>query len=455
MWTATNCFHLCPGTDGVVRQRHVNVCSQLNFVRLQFPFGSDACNYVRAPSHYSGSQRVLLVRPTNFLVPTGQQYPDTSRVDILAATTRQAEGAQPGEFYTGERAIGLHFAHIAVSVPPAGGRKSGDVQWPENGGGNPAKEFTTISAERLDKEQALNRFYASLRKTPHRSVLLFVHGYNTRFEEAVYRFAQIAHDAKAPAVPLLFTWPSRGRLLAYTYDRESANYSRDSLEAVLQYLVKDKSVNDVTVLAHSMGNWVTVEALRQMSIRDKGIHPKIKTVMLAAPDIDVDVFRRQIAAIGNKRPPFYVFVSQDDKALAISRRVWGGNARIGAVDPEQEPFRSMFAKENIKVFDLTKEKSDDTLNHGKFANSSDVAKIIAGQLASGQTLSDSRAGLGDTIGIITTGAASAVGRAASIAVSTPVAIIDPRTREGLGDQFDDLNRHIKHAVGASNLTSQQ
>jgi esterase/lipase superfamily enzyme len=115
----------------------------------------------------------------------------------------------------------------------------------------------------------------------------------------------------------------------------------------------------------------------------------------------------------------------------------------------------MFAKENIKVFDLTKEKSDDTLNHGKFANSSDVAKIIAGQLASGQTLSDSRAGLGDTIGIITTGAASAVGRAASIAVSTPVAIIDPRTREGLGDQFDDLNRHIKHAVGASNLTSQQ
>ena len=250
----------------------------------------------------------------------------------------------------------MHFADIAVSVPPDGARKPGDVQWPENGGGNPMTEFTTISAERISKEQALDRFYARLRKTPHRNVLLFVHGYNTRFEEAVYRFAQISHDAKAPAVPLLFTWPSRGRLLAYTYDRESANYSRDALEAVLQYLVKDKSVNEVTLLAHSMGNWVAMEALRQMAIRDKGINKKIKTVMLAAPDIDVDVFRRQIAAIGDNRPPFYLFVSQDDKALAASRRVWGGNARVGAVNPEQEPYRSMFAKEKITVIDLTNEK---------------------------------------------------------------------------------------------------
>lgn len=385
-------------------------------------------------------------RPTNFLIPTGEQHPGTTRVDILAATTRDADVAQPGELYSGERAIGLHFADIAVSVPPAAVRKPGDVQWPEKGGGNPQSEFTTISAERISKEQALDRFYARLRKTPHRNVLVFVHGYNTRFEEAVYRFAQISHDANAPAVPLLFTWPSRGRLLAYTYDRESANYSRDSLEAVLQYLVKDKSVNEVTLLAHSMGNWVAMEALRQMAIRDKGINKKIKTVMLAAPDIDVDVFRRQIASIGDKRPPFYLFVSQDDKALAASRRVWGSTARVGAVNPEVEPYRSMFAKEKITVIDLTNEKADDSLNHGKFANSPEVVKIIGGQLASGQTLGDTRAGLGDKIGFVTTGAAGVVGRAAAIAVSAPVSIIDPRTREGLGDQLDELNQQVGQTV---------
>lgn len=388
-------------------------------------------------------------RPTNFLIPTGQQVEGTSRIDVLAATTRESDNTKPGELYSGERAIGLNFADIAVSIPPASVRKPGDVQWPESGGGNPLKEFTTISAERISKDQALERFSARIRKTPHRNVLLFVHGYNTRFEEAVYRFAQIAHDAKAPAVPLLFTWPSRGRLMAYTYDRESANYSRDALEAVLQHLVKDKAVNEITVLAHSMGNFVTMEALRQMSIRDKGIHRKIKTVMLAAPDIDVDVFRRQVAAIGDKRPPFYLFVSQDDKALAISSRVWGNTARVGAVDPEKEPYRSMFAKENIKVFDLTKEKSADSLNHGKFANSPEVVQIIGGQLASGQTLTDSRAGLGDKIGSVATGAAGVVGRAASIAVSAPVAIIDARTREGLSDQLDELGGQVKHTLGSA------
>ena len=86
----------------------------------------------------------------------------------------------------------------------------------------------------------------------------------TDFEEAVYRLAQIADDLHAPAVPLLFTWPSRGKLLAYGYDRESATYSRDALEALLQKLARDPEVREVSVLAHSMGNWATLEALRQM-----------------------------------------------------------------------------------------------------------------------------------------------------------------------------------------------
>ncbi|MGK8642933.1 alpha/beta hydrolase [Brucella anthropi] len=42
--------------------------------------------------------------------------------------------------------------------------------------------------------------------------------------EAVYRFAQLVHDAKIDAAPVLFTWPSRGNVLDYVYDRESTIY---------------------------------------------------------------------------------------------------------------------------------------------------------------------------------------------------------------------------------------
>ncbi len=71
-----------------------------------------------------------------------------------------------------------------------------------------------------------------------------------------------------------------------------------------------------------MGNWLTLEALRQMAIRNDGLPKKFKNVMLAAPDVDVDVFRSQIEDMGSQHPRFTLFVSRDDRALAFSRRVW-------------------------------------------------------------------------------------------------------------------------------------
>lgn len=387
-------------------------------------------------------------RPEGVLLPTGLQAEGTARVDLLVATTRSDVGAAPGVIFGGERAAAMNFADIAVSIP-LGGRAPGDVQWPSKMPPDPAREFATISVKRLQQSEAMSHFHKRLAQTKHRNVLLFVHGYNTRFEEAVYRLAQIAHDTKAPALPLLFTWPSRGRLMAYTYDRESSNYSRDALEGVLQTLAKDPQVGEVTVLAHSMGNWVTLEALRQMSIRNGRISPKIKSVMLAAPDVDIDVFRRQIETIGDKRPPFMLFVSQDDKALAVSSRIWGSTARLGAIDPNQEPLRSQLERSNVHVIDLTDQASADSMNHGKFASSPLVVRMIGGQLAAGQTLSDSHAGIGEKLGMVATGAAGAVGRAASIAISAPVALVDGRTRESLRDQIDDLGGQLGNTVSSA------
>ena len=100
-------------------------------------------------------------------------------------------------------------------------------------------------------------------------------------------------------------------------------YSRDALEAVLQALVDSRNVGSISILAHSMGNYLAVESLRQMAIRDRGLPSKIRDVMLASPDIDVDVFRRQIAEIDVKprTTQFTLFVSRDDKALGC-RASW-------------------------------------------------------------------------------------------------------------------------------------
>lgn len=386
--------------------------------------------------------------PRGVLAPVEESVAGTTKVEMLVATTRE-KAANRAEMFSGGRSEQPAFADIAVSIPPVSARTVGEVQWPRRLPGNPATDFVALRADFLDQDEAMRRFRRIVAKTPQRSVLVFVHGYNNRFEDAVFRFAQIVNDTGAQVAPVLFTWPSRGSLLAYGYDRESANFSRDSLENLLTTLARDKSVGDISILAHSMGNWVALEALRQMAIRNNGnLAPKIANVMLAAPDVDIDVFRTQVAQIrrsgrpGGKPANFVLFTSRDDRALAVSRRVWGSTVRLGAIDPSVEPFKSDFDRRNVTVIDMTGVRTPDRLNHGTFAESPDVVKLIGARIAGGQTLTDSRSGLGDHIIQVTAGAAASVGTAAGLVLAAPVAVVDPHTRDNFSGQVEGFGEAL-------------
>ncbi len=176
---------------------------------------------------------------------------------------------------------------------------------------------------------------------------------------------------------------------AYYYDRESANYSRDALEELLDTLNRNPSVSEINILAHSMGNWVTLEALRSRYIRPARFADKIKNVMLVAPDVDVDVFRTQIRRMGNQRPRFALFVSQDDKALSLSKTIWGGMPRLGEVNPEQDPYRQELAQDNIEVFDLTGlKKVGDNAHDRAFEDVTSVVGMVKQRLRDGQPMSE-------------------------------------------------------------------
>ncbi len=385
-------------------------------------------------------------RPHGTLVATGMRAPGGATVDMLVATTRSAETAERGELFSGERGRGLRFADIVVSIPPS--HVAGEVEWPTDAAPDPQRVFTAVDVRLLDKAEAIRTFDNRIRRTAKRQALIFVHGYNTRFEEAVYRFAQIVNDAGADVTPILFTWPSRGRLLQYGYDHESASYSRDALEGVLQALASDPNVGEISVLAHSMGNWVTLEALRQMAIRNRGLPDKLRNVMLAAPDVDFDVFQRQIAEIQARGSRFTLFASRDDEALGFSRRVWGDKPRVGAVDAHAPKFREAFDQDRVQVVDLTDISSGDRIGHTKFAEAPSVVQAIGARLATGQALGDGQAGIGDRLGLAAAGAVSTVGAAAGVAVAAPFAIVDPRTRTNLSDRFDSVGAQAEDALSA-------
>ncbi|CAN7633698.1 alpha/beta hydrolase [Rhizobium sp. LjRoot98] len=373
--------------------------------------------------------------PKNVLTPVADTVPTSNRVTMLVATTR-GRSQDAGEMFTGERARAPAFVDMTVSIPAE--RKVGDVAWPKKLPSNPATDFATLNAEPLTKDAAKSWLNATVMKSPDRSVLVFIHGFNNRFEDSVYRFAQIVHDSGVKSAPVLVTWPSRGSLLAYGYDRESTNYTRNTLEAIFQYLAADPEVKEVSILAHSMGNWLALEGLRQMAIRNGGLPAKFKNVMLAAPDVDVDVFRSQIEDMGERRPRFTLFVSADDRALAFSRRIWGDIPRLGSIDPELTPYKEEMVTNKITVIDLTKVKAGDGLHHSKFAESPQVVQLIGARISEGQSLTDSRMGLGDHLIAGTTGVAAAAGSAAGLILAAPVAVIDPHTRDHLGHHLGNL-----------------
>lgn len=300
--------------------------------------------------------------PSKIMIPVNAVADGTTQVPILVATTRQPVPNDPGMMFSGDRGSTVSYAAVTVSVPPHAARKVGHVQWPSSTPGDPRREFVTTAANHIDKEE-FSSAIARATRGDRKKVLVFVHGFNNRFDEAVFRFAQIVHDSKSQAIPVLFTWPSRGEvaLRAYTYDRESANYSRDALEQLLDALARNSNVSEINLVAHSMGNWVTLEALRGRSIarasaKNRDHADKLKNVLLVAPDIDVDVFRSQIQRMGPDRPRIALFVSRDDTALDFSKILWGGVARMGDINVDEEPYRSQLARDNVLVFDLTKLK---------------------------------------------------------------------------------------------------
>ncbi len=78
-----------------------------------------------------------------------------------------------------------------------------------------------------------------------RQVVIFVHGFNNTYSDAVFRFAQIMHDSATDAAPILFTWPSRGNVFDYLYDKESTNFSRRALEDMILQAAKSPDVGEV------------------------------------------------------------------------------------------------------------------------------------------------------------------------------------------------------------------
>jgi esterase/lipase superfamily enzyme len=307
--------------------------------------------------------------PHDMLAETGVTDASPQATHRIYVATTRARSGSGGEVFSGSRSTELGYARVDVAVPQ--GHKVGELGRPESGNADPRKHFMAREIALYPERAAAQTDLAAAIAARNGRVMVFVHGYRTQFDDAVYRFTQIVQDSGYSGVPLLFTWASSGKTMDYIYDRDSALSARDELEGTLR-MAAASGAKRIDVVGHSMGAWLTMEVLRQMAIGgDNVLAERAGDVALASPDIDVDVFRAQMARVKRPGRPIFVITSADDKALGLSSRIAGNMPRVG-----DDPNDAEIARMGVVVVDVTKLKAGDSNNHAKFADNAALVRLI-------------------------------------------------------------------------------
>ena len=306
---------------------------------------------------------------------SGEPAAEPRSVSLFVVSTRKGEGGASSEAAV---ANGARFALQMIGVPP--GHEPGRVERPAFGSEDPQKHFIAKNRRGLDETAFFTAVasHISGRIGSNRDVLLYVHGFNTSYDEARFRLAQIVDDGRFGGVAVLYTWPAAGSLFDYGVAKESATIARDPLSKLLHRLSEVPDVGRVHILAHSMGAWLAMEALRENAISGSpDLNGRLGDVMLAAPDIDLKVFRQQLARLD----PSHVFVlgASNDRALSLSRTLAGDRQRLGALDPNNPRDRAALEDLGVKAYDLSRQ-STGLIGHGTYADAPQAVRTIGAQI---------------------------------------------------------------------------
>ncbi len=280
-----------------------------------------------------------------------------TRPALLVATTRKSvAGARAKPWFGTERSRTITLARAAMT-PPDDGRFSLSAVG--------LSDWSIASIEPVPQIDDLLG-----QGTSGRNLLIYVHGFNQTFEAAALDAARLSDSIKFAGETMVFSWPSRARLLDYNYDRESAMWSRDALDQVLEDLLASPTIGRVNIVAHSVGTMLTMEALRQLYAKlGDYAADRIGAVVFASPDIDMDVFTASVQRIGPLAPKVTIITATDDRALAVSRWVNGSTTRVGAAEKAQ------LEKLGLRVVDASAQGWG-ILNHDRFLSNAGVRQAI-------------------------------------------------------------------------------
>lgn len=252
--------------------------------------------------------------------------PDYAIVKTFFATDRNLTGkSKPEEMFGADRS-NITYGTCDVSIPRD--HRMGELEspslWRLEFREDPTKHVVLLSNVITAKDKFFTELAARVLQSSKSSAFLFVHGYNVTFEDAARRTAQITYDLGFEGAPVFYSWPSQGTTPAYTVDEQNIEWAQANLRSFLEDFFTLSDAQSVYLIAHSMGNRALTRAVASLLSDKPDLRNRLKEVILTAPDIDADVFKRDIApALTATGRPVTLYASSEDLALVASKLVHG------------------------------------------------------------------------------------------------------------------------------------
>jgi esterase/lipase superfamily enzyme len=206
-------------------------------------------------------------------------------------------------------------------------------------------------------------------------------------------------------VMISFEWPSESRLLGYIQDKGNANYSTRQFRAMISNVAKECEVDSITIIAHSAGAPIVVNALREIRLLEFDMPAdqvrslpgyerararekyRIGRIVLAAPDMDVMAFTNAVHdRFHELTTGIAVYASQKDRALGLSEKLYG-NSRLGRTVGKLEVWEKQVLSQVLKIelidASVAEKQFRNVLGHSYFHRdpwvSSDIGSFILGR----------------------------------------------------------------------------
>jgi esterase/lipase superfamily enzyme len=210
---------------------------------------------------------------------------------------------------------------------------------------------------------------------PGRNLLIFLHGFDNSFENAITRAAfnqqwfLKSGVAAANTTVVAFSWPSLGKLISvpilqedYFHDQTVAGQSGAHIKSFFANLEPIVSSARSTgrrsiLLAHSMGNWVLQAGVESWFAHGNGAAALFDEAVLAAADERYDSFSfpapGRLSDLKQLAKRISIYFSTADAVLCMSMFLNLGASRIGQRGPHDRYDAALFPPAAYRLVDCS------------------------------------------------------------------------------------------------------